>query len=496
GERGERVPGVRALARRHRHRRDRRPQGLADPLAARSRGERSRLPAHRSVLRLSPPDGRAAPQRYPGQAPLRRQSGRRHGPAQGRTRRRRRGERRRDARLRPARERGLPHALELGQVREPRAVRSSLRPGRHRQGRARRVSQDGRRPRGLEGSDGERRSPESRGSAEVRRGAGQRVRQHPEVLPNHPGEGRAPVVKFSLGGLGRGNLTLTARLVLGSGLALLACGAALLYSILRGEIADQRTALREQLREEMSFALPAMSGPAVVGDYSVIEQMVKARARQPTIARFAWTDNFGHLVAAPGPALPIEAPGWFVARLRLPLLEDSKPVVVGGEKYGMVSLELNPAVSVNKLWRGFWEKLGILVLGTALSLGVTLVVLRSGVQPLRTLAASARRFGQGEYTVRILAEGPPETAQCIQAFNSRAGNIESLLGSLRLSEEKNRLLALQVEQSSDAIFSHDQRGIVTTWNRGASRLYGYSAAEAIGRSLRELDLWDGPGVQP
>src|SRR5262249_5493614 len=42
----------------------------------------------------------------------------------------------------------------------------------------------------------------------------------------------------------------------------------------------------------------------------------------------------------------------------------------------------------------------------------------------------------------------------------------------------------------------DQRGIVTTWNRGASRLYGYSAAEAIGRSLRELDLWDGPGVQP
>ena len=301
-------------------------------------------------------------------------------------------------------------------------------------------------------------------------------------------------MNFSLAGLGRGNLSLTARLVLGSGLALVGCGAALLYSILRGEIADQRATLSEQLREEMSFALPAMSGPAVVGDYSVIEQMVKARARQPTIARFAWTDNSGHPVAALGPPIAIEAPAWFVKRLHLPPLEDSKAVVVGGEKYGTVALRLNPAVGVNKLWRGFWEKLGILFLGTALSLGVTLVVLKSGVQPLRALAASARRFGQGEYGVRISLEGPPETAQCIQAFNSMAENIESLLASLRRSEAKNRLLALQVEQSSDAIFSHDQSGVVTSWNRGATRLYGYTATEAIGRPLSALDLWDSRGV--
>jgi len=292
----------------------------------------------------------------------------------------------------------------------------------------------------------------------------------------------------------RGSVSLTARLVIASGLALVGCGAALLYSILRGEIADQRATLSEQLREEMIFALPAMSGPAVVGDYSVIEQMVKARARQPIVARFAWTDNSGHPVAALGPEIRSEAPRWFVDRLHLPALEDSQPVIVGGEKYGTVSLHLNPALSVNKLWRGFWEKLGILLLGTGLSLGVTLGVLRSGVQPLRDLAASARRFGQGDYAVRISAEGPPETAQCIQAFNSMAGNIESLVESLRRSEQKNRLLALQVEQSSDAIFSHDQNGVVTSWNRGAALLFGYNAADAVGQPLRELDLWAGRGA--
>ena len=297
-------------------------------------------------------------------------------------------------------------------------------------------------------------------------------------------------MNLSLGGLGRGNLSLTVRLVLGSSLALAACGIALLYFILQEETADQRATLSEQLSEEMQFALPAMSGPAVVGDYSVIEQMVKARARQPVIAKFAWTDNSGHPIAALGPEIRTDAPRWFVDRLHLPLLEQSQAVVVGGENYGTVFLQLNPAMSINKLWRGLWLRFGTLLLGTVLSLGVTLVVLRSGVRPLRALAASAHRFGQGDYAVRISLEGPPETAQCIQAFNSMAENIGSLMGSLHLSEEKNRLLAMQVEQSSDAIFSHDQSSIVTSWNRGAARLYGYSAAEAVGRPLRELELWD------
>jgi len=196
-------------------------------------------------------------------------------------------------------------------------------------------------------------------------------------------------VNLSPGGLGRGNLSLTVRLLLGSGLALVGCGIALLYFILQEEIADQRTTLSEQLSEEMQFALPAMSGPAVVGDYSVIEQMVKARARQPAIAKFAWTDNSGHPVAALGPEIRTAAPRWFINRLHLPLLEQSQAVVVGGEKYGTVFLQLNPAMSINKLWRGFWLRFGMLLLGTGLSLGVTLVVLRSGVRPLRALAASA-----------------------------------------------------------------------------------------------------------
>jgi PAS domain S-box-containing protein len=47
-------------------------------------------------------------------------------------------------------------------------------------------------------------------------------------------------------------------------------------------------------------------------------------------------------------------------------------------------------------------------------------------------------------------------------------------------------LATIVESSDDAIIGEDTYGIVTDWNKGAERLYGYSAAEAIGKPVSIL----------
>ena len=55
--------------------------------------------------------------------------------------------------------------------------------------------------------------------------------------------------------------------------------------------------------------------------------------------------------------------------------------------------------------------------------------------------------------------------------------------ALRESEQRLRWLASIVETGDDAIVSKNLDGIVTSWNRAAERVFGYSAREAIGQPI-------------
>jgi PAS domain S-box-containing protein len=57
---------------------------------------------------------------------------------------------------------------------------------------------------------------------------------------------------------------------------------------------------------------------------------------------------------------------------------------------------------------------------------------------------------------------------------------------LFLAEEEPARLAAIVESSDDAIISKTLEGIITSWNKGAQRIYGYSAEEALGRPISML----------
>jgi PAS domain S-box-containing protein len=57
---------------------------------------------------------------------------------------------------------------------------------------------------------------------------------------------------------------------------------------------------------------------------------------------------------------------------------------------------------------------------------------------------------------------------------------------IRESEARYRGIAAIVESSEDAVLTKDLNGVITSWNHGAERLFGYTAEETIGKPVTLL----------
>ena len=80
----------------------------------------------------------------------------------------------------------------------------------------------------------------------------------------------------------------------------------------------------------------------------------------------------------------------------------------------------------------------------------------------------------------------------VSAIRSSGGKLQYLISTVeditarRQAETVMRELASIVEHSADAIIGQTGAGVITSWNRSAERIYGYSAAEVVGHPLARL----------
>jgi PAS domain S-box-containing protein len=61
------------------------------------------------------------------------------------------------------------------------------------------------------------------------------------------------------------------------------------------------------------------------------------------------------------------------------------------------------------------------------------------------------------------------------------------IAAIKKAEEKIQTLANAVESSNDAVITKSLDGIITSWNNGAEKIYGYLAEEVLGKSISLLE---------
>jgi PAS domain S-box-containing protein len=174
-----------------------------------------------------------------------------------------------------------------------------------------------------------------------------------------------------------------------------------------------------------------------------------------------------------------------MAAMRLPGIIEYHPVLFG------LSVIIAIGASVSALWLAFWlrgEGLGVwswrkigsaVVMGAGISgmhytgMAATIITAADVTLAPTTLSLSVTELDAvviGFCSLFVLAVG------LLSFFKEHLHDKQSAL------EASQRQLAAIVESSGDAIMSMTLDGTILSWNPAAEQLFGYSAAEAIGRS--------------
>jgi PAS domain S-box-containing protein len=114
---------------------------------------------------------------------------------------------------------------------------------------------------------------------------------------------------------------------------------------------------------------------------------------------------------------------------------------------------------------------------------IELAELRSQLRNKRYWAGELRHICKDGRAVIVDSRMQLLGDNTVLEVNRDVTQFKALLATLQESEQRLRSVAAIVESSDDAIVSKNLDGVIMSWNKGAERIYGYSAEEAIGQPI-------------
>jgi diguanylate cyclase (GGDEF)-like protein/PAS domain S-box-containing protein len=120
------------------------------------------------------------------------------------------------------------------------------------------------------------------------------------------------------------------------------------------------------------------------------------------------------------------------------------------------------------------------------------IIARDQRATIQQIIGAAFKAGTGEGESVLVAKDSTLTPCLLTGVRIILHDIPCVLGiavdlrNLKQAEESVLRLASIVEFSEDAIIGETMDGVITSWNRAAEKMYGYTMAEAVGQNLSFL----------
>jgi len=122
---------------------------------------------------------------------------------------------------------------------------------------------------------------------------------------------------------------------------------------------------------------------------------------------------------------------------------------------------------------------GVLVLLVAITLGLRAALQKTIISPISTLVETVEQVRtRADYSRRVPASGVDEVARLGQSFNAMMGVIQEREDDLRRLTLFQRTI---LDNAAYGIISTTTEGIVSSFNRAAERMLGYTADEVVGK---------------
>ena len=256
-----------------------------------------------------------------------------------------------------------------------------------------------------------------------------------------------------------GRLSLFQRILIPAAFLFLTGYPLIVYTAVKSMMIYHQTTISDETALMFDALEKQTAEQVVIGDYTLIHNLLRDRLKRGAFKRLAFTDSEGHSLVAQREEVNLESPDWFNRWLDIPEQPISREVKIGGRLYGTISAQLSHSEFHNEIWENIVKQIWIAVTGGILFFISVSFIIRSSLKPLRNVQEIARKAASGDVsvTVQVSDGSAPEIREAITLFNEAAASIdyhlreriESLL--LKLAEHQQHLEQIVKERTQQLL---------------------------------------------